>query len=278
MRQEIIMPYFDGARGRVFHEAWRPAGPVRGVVLLAHGYGEHLGLYDALAQRLTADGLAVHALDCAGHGRSDGRRGVVESWDDNVADLQQLAALAADQDPGVPTGVIGHSGGAVTAALFALRSPGAAPALVLSGGPLRPIDWVEAELATGLDETEGGEPTGFLSTHPEYVHALLHDPLTWKGGFRREMLLALRDTWSELVPGLEAGLPESTVLVVHGTEDPIVPIDDARWVAGVLKSGRLVERTGDLHDVLNEHDRDEIHDVVAEFLVSSLLREVRPVG
>ena len=154
------MPHFDGARGRVFHEAWRPGGPARGVVLLVHGYGEHQGLYAALVQRLTAAGLVVHALDWAGHGRSEGRSAVVESWDDNVADLQVLAALAAEQDPGAPVGVIGHSGGAVTAALLALRSPETARALVLSGGPLRPLAWVDDELASGLDETEGGEPTG----------------------------------------------------------------------------------------------------------------------
>jgi acylglycerol lipase len=272
------MPYFDGARGRVFHEAWRPVGAARGVVLLAHGYGEHLGLYAALVERLTAAGLVVHALDWAGHGRSEGRPAVVESWTDNVADLERLARLATGQDPGSPVGVVGHSGGAVTAALLALRSPETVRALVLSGGPLRPLGWVDDELASGLDETEGGEPTGFLSTHPEYVHALLHDPLTWKGGFRREMLLALRDAWTELVPGLERGLPGTDVLVVHGTADPIVPVEDARWLASVLGSARLLERTGDLHDVLNEHDRDEVHELVADFLVSNVVREARPVG
>lgn len=272
------MPYFDGSRGRVFHEAWHPAQAARGVVLLAHGYGEHLGLYDALGQRLTAEGLAVHALDFAGHGRSDGPRAVVESWDDNVADLLRLAAIAGDLHPGAPTGIIGHSGGAVTAALVALRSPATAQAVVLSGGPLRRLPWVDDELATGLAETDGGEPTEFLSTQPEYVHALVHDPLTWKGGFRREMLLALREAWPELASGFGAGRPDVPVLVLHGTADPIVPVEDARWVAGQLSSARLVERTGDLHDVLNEHDRDEVHDLVAEFLVSELVREVRPVG
>ncbi len=52
------MPTFIGSRGRIFHDSWQPNGPVRGAVVLLHGYGEHLGLYEALGRRLIADGLA----------------------------------------------------------------------------------------------------------------------------------------------------------------------------------------------------------------------------
>ena len=78
------MPYFEGSRGRIHHEAWLPEEAARAAVVLLHGYGEHLGLYDALARRLMAAGHAVHALDCVGHGRSDGERGRIDSWDDYV--------------------------------------------------------------------------------------------------------------------------------------------------------------------------------------------------
>ena len=97
---------------------------------------------------------------------------------------------------------MGHSGGAVAAMLLGLRSPHLAQALVLSGAPLLRQEWIEAELAVGTAETDVGEPTEWMSTHPEYVHALLHDPLTWKA------------------------------------------------------------------DVLDEHDRDRVHDVVATYVTS----------
>lgn len=270
------MPYFDGAKGRIFHQAWLPAGSVRGVVVLAHGYGEHIGLYDALAQRLTADGFAVHGADGTGHGRSDGRRAVIESWDDNVADLLRLCEVARAAHPGAPIALAGHSGGAVTAALLAMRSPGLARAVVLSGSPLLPLGWVDDELATDWMETEGGDPTEALSTHPDYVDALVNDPLTWKGGFRRETLLALRATWQELGVGLAAGRPAVPTLLVHGAADPVVPVADARQVASGLPDARLVEFAGDLHDVLNEHDRDAVHDVVAEFLRTVLVGQPEP--
>jgi acylglycerol lipase len=264
------MPTFLGARGRVFHDRWLPDGPVRATVVLIHGYGEHLGLYDALARRLTADGHAVHAFDGVGHGRSDGARAVIESWDHLVDDARHLAGLAREQHPGTPLVVIGHSGGAVAATLLTLRSPDLADALVLSGGPLRPLDWVDAELALGRAETESGEPPEFLSTHPDYVHALLHDPLTWKGGFRREMLLALRATWPEIEAGLAGGRPDVPVLLVHGETDPIVPVADTRATAERLPHATVRTFPGDLHDVLNEHDRNAVHDVVAAFVETAV--------
>ena len=84
------MPFFDGSCGRIFHDSWLPDGDVRAVVVLLHGYAEHLGLYDALGRRLAAEGHAVHAMDCVGHGRSDGVRAQVQSWDHYVADARSV--------------------------------------------------------------------------------------------------------------------------------------------------------------------------------------------
>ncbi|MDD7942919.1 alpha/beta fold hydrolase [Actinomycetospora lutea] len=262
------MSTFTGSHGRIFHDRWLPDGDVRGTVVLIHGYGEHLGLYDAFAQRLTVHGHAVHALDVAGHGRSDGERAVIGSWDHYVDDARRLLELAREEHPGVPLTVAGHSAGAVTATLLALRSPELVDAVVLSAGPLCPQDWMEAELAAGLVETEAGDPTELLSTHPEYVHALLHDPLTWKGGFRAEMLYALVATWPEIAEGMATGRPAVPVLLVHGEADPVVPVEDSRRVAAQLPEVQVRTFPGDLHDVLNEHDRDTVHEVVAEFLDS----------
>jgi acylglycerol lipase len=56
------------------------------------------------------------------------------------------------------------------------------------------------------------------------------------------------------------------VLLVHGEADQIVSVDDARAVARALPDARLRTFPGDLHDVLNEHDRDAVHEVVATFV------------
>ena len=259
------MPWFEGSRGGIHHDTWLPEGDVRSVVVFLHGFGEHLGLYDAFARRLTADGQAVHALDCAGHGRSDGERGLI-TWDAYAEDALTLVGIAARRHPGVPLVLAGHSAGALAAYLVALRRPEVCDALVLSGGPLRPLDWVTGT-STEADEEAGElDPTSMLSTHPDYVHALLHDPLCYGGEFPPAMLESLVQTWPEVEDGLAALRPEHPILLVHGEIDPVVPVAVAQEVAAGLQNATLRVFPGDLHDVLNEHDRDDVHEVVAEFV------------
>jgi acylglycerol lipase len=265
------MPFFAGSVGRVHHDAWRPGGEVTGVVVLLHGYGEHLGLYDALGRRLAADGWAVHAMDACGHGRSEGERAVIASWDHYVDDARHLVGLARAEHPGRPLVLAGHSGGGLAAYLLALRSPSVADALVLSAPPLRALPWVAEELA--VDDTAepvDADPTELMSTHPEYVHALLHDPLTWHGGFRRETLAAIVAAWPEARAGLDGGHPGVPVLFVHGEADPVVPLADAQANAAQLPNAAIVTFPGDLHDVLNESDRDQVHDAVAGFIAATV--------
>lgn len=264
------MPHFSGSRGRIHHDSWLPDGEVRSAVLLLHGYGEHLGLYEPLARRLVADGHAVHALDEVGHGRSDGERAVIESWDILVEDALRLVELIRVQHPGVPLSVIGHSGGALAAYLLTTRNPGLASAVVLSGGPLLPVDLFGAELEGEVPETDDLDPTGMLSSHPEYVDALLHDPLTYRGGFRHETLRAIIATWPEIDSSLATGGPNLPVLLVHGEDDPVVPLEVSQSVAARVSGAVLRTFPGDLHDVLNEHDRDEVHEVVAAWLAEQV--------
>jgi len=259
------MPWFDGSRGRVHHDAWLPDGEVRSVVVFLHGFGEHLGLYDVFARRLTADGHAVHALDCVGHGRSDGERGEM-IWEAYVPDALALLRIATDRHPGVPVTLAGHSGGALAAFLVAVRDPRLADGLVLSGAPLRPVDWVHQALSGAADDDEGLDPTTLLSTHPGYVHALMHDPLVYDGAMSRKMLESLAGQWREVEEGLAFGRPGLPTLLVSGELDPVVPLAVSEEVADRLPQATLRVFAGDLHDVLNEHDRADVHDVVAAFV------------
>jgi alpha-beta hydrolase superfamily lysophospholipase len=118
---------------------WLPSQgePVRGLVLIVHGLGEHAGRYDALAHRLNAWGFAVRGYDQLGHGESAGVRGglptdtrLLEDLADVVDDTR--SRMAAD----VPLIVLGHSlGGLVAARMVALQMR-PVEALVLSSPAL----------------------------------------------------------------------------------------------------------------------------------------------
>jgi alpha-beta hydrolase superfamily lysophospholipase len=269
------MPFFDGSRGRIHHAAWLPDGEARGVVLFCHGgFGEHLGLYDALARRLTADGVAVHALDAIGHGRSDGERDLLLSWDEYVDDARTLAGLARAEHPGRPLVLMGHSGGGLAALLLAQRSPELGQALVVSAPPAQPLPWVEAEFDAGSEEVPAPDPAEMFSRHPAYLDALRNDPLVYRGPAPRATMEAVAATWPEVAAALAEGRPSIPTLVLHGEDDPMVPVDDSRALAARLPRATLRTFPGDLHDVLNEHDRTAVHEVVAEFVRAQIARGV----
>src|SRR4051794_28759917 len=64
---------FAGVRGvSIFRRRWLPQTSSRAVLVLSHGMSEHSARYDRLGRFLAARGVAVHALDHRGHGRSGG--------------------------------------------------------------------------------------------------------------------------------------------------------------------------------------------------------------
>ena len=269
------MPFFDGSRGRVHHTAWLPDRDVRAVVVFCHGdFGEHVGLYEVLGRRLAADGIAVHALDFTGHGRSDGERDLMLSRDDQVDDARTLAGLALAQHPGRPLVLMGHSGGGVAVLLLAQRSPELARALVVSAPPAQCLPWVEALMAQEADDVEDPDPSAMFSTHPEYLDALWHDPLVHRGPVPRRTIEAVEAAWPAVAAGVAEGRPSIPTLFLHGECDPMVPVEHSRALVARLPRATLRTFPGDLHDVLNEHDRDAVHDVVAGFV----LAQVRPAA
>lgn len=104
----------QGADGtRLYRETRLPAGPPRAHVLLVHGFGDHVGRYDAFLNHLAAEGFAAHGFDYRGHGRAEGRRGHCAAYSDLVGDLEAaLATVPTDR----PRFLYVHSHGGLMAA------------------------------------------------------------------------------------------------------------------------------------------------------------------
>ncbi|MGY5036861.1 alpha/beta hydrolase, partial [Streptomyces sp. 900116325] len=92
---------FVGVHGtRIVYDVWRPDGPPTGILLLAHGLGEHARRYDHVVERLVGLGLVVYAPDHRGHGRSGGKRIELHDWSEFLDDLHRLSAVAIAENPG----------------------------------------------------------------------------------------------------------------------------------------------------------------------------------
>jgi alpha-beta hydrolase superfamily lysophospholipase len=112
---------------------WTRAEP-RGVLVIAHGFGEHGACYRHVAEVLgPALEYEIVSVDQRGHGRSAGRRGVVRSYGELVADVRASVDWSARQRPGLPCFLLGHSNGGLLAMLLVLDTDRAGSATDLAG-------------------------------------------------------------------------------------------------------------------------------------------------
>src|SRR3712207_8976792 len=93
--------------GRVQARRWPAADPAR-LVVLVHGYGEHIGRYEHVARALAARGATVVGPDHVGHGRSGGEQALVEDFEAVIADLRPRVQDARGE---LPVVMVGHSMG-----------------------------------------------------------------------------------------------------------------------------------------------------------------------
>ena len=95
----------------IYYRHWRAKTPVRAVILLAHGLGEHAGRYQAFADYFSDHGISIVAPDHLGHGASPGDRTHVVSFNDYLQPLGELRDLIGQWYEGLPCFLIGHSMG-----------------------------------------------------------------------------------------------------------------------------------------------------------------------
>src|SRR5436305_8720490 len=154
------------------------AGRATHVVLIAHGYGEHVGRYERPADALVAAGAVVYAVDHVGHGKSEGERVLVADFEDVVTDLHALDETARREHPGRPVALLGHSMGGLIAARYAQRYGDSLAALVLSSPVIG--RWDALALLLSLDEIPDVPlDISTLSRDPAVGEAYAADPLVW---------------------------------------------------------------------------------------------------
>lgn len=168
--------------GTALHLYRWPGQGLRGTVLIVHGLGEHGGRYAHVAAWLAERGFAAVGYDHRGHGRSEGKRGVLPHTDALHDDLARV--LDTVRPASGPLLVLGHSmGGAIVAGFLAQRRRPVDFAILTSPALRARMTGVQRiQLAVGLTllpalaQPNGLDPTG-IAHDPATVRAYLDDPL-----------------------------------------------------------------------------------------------------
>jgi alpha-beta hydrolase superfamily lysophospholipase len=253
----------DGSEGAVSVRVWDNRD-ARRIVVLAHGYGEHIGRYEHVAAALVARGAAVYGPDHLGHGESEGEQVLVSDFEHVVDDLGLVVDLARGRHPGLPLVLVGHSMGGLIATRYAQRHRDELSGLVLSGPAVGLsvviVDWLAAP-ALPDDPIDVAVLSRDLSVGEDYAA----DPLVWHGGWKRPTLEAFVAADKAIAAG--GGFGDLPTLYVHGEADELVPMAVARPVVEGLAGTDFTERIvpGARHEVFNETDKDETIAAVADF-------------
>lgn len=244
-----------GHAGSLYVRTWECDEPSH-LMVMAHGYGEHIGRYDRVADAFRNRGASVYGLDHVGHGRSGGERALIADFDPVVDDLDRLVDLAREKHPALPLVLVGHSMGGLIATRYAQRYGEALAGLVLSA-PLVGDPGTGALLAMEPLPEIPIDPT-VLSRDESVQQAYMDDPLVYHGAFKRATLAAMAGAL--LHAALDAPRLRGPVLWQHGEADHLVPLSGSRRLVELLVNADVSERfyPGARHEIFNETNRAEV--------------------
>jgi alpha-beta hydrolase superfamily lysophospholipase len=256
-----------GSEGELSVRVWANPAPAR-VIVLSHGYGEHIGRYEHVAAALVERGAAVYGPDHLGHGESEGERVLIADFDRVVEDLHAVVRLAAEQHPGLPVVLVAHSMGGLIGALYAQRHGDELAGLVLSApsiGLAPALAPVLVQLPEGAEPPEDPIDPAVLSRDLSVGEAYASDPLVWHGGWKRATLEAVHRANEAVDAG--PGFGDLPVLYIHGEADQLVPMALAQPAVHRLKGSDFTEQIVPeaRHETFNELEQEETIGLVAEF-------------
>jgi alpha-beta hydrolase superfamily lysophospholipase len=246
---------------------WPATGPVRAHLLLVHGIAEHAGRYPHLAARLASAGIATHAYDQRGFGRSAGVRAYVDRWSQYHDDLEDRLADVRAAAGGLPVVLYGHSMGGLIALGYTLDPSRPQPDLLVLSAPAidaKVPEWKRVlaavlSLAAPQFTIANTFPNGGLSSDPAVESAYLADPIAVHRTTARlgDSLFNEQDRVKKVL-AVGGPLPVRTY-VLHGSDDPIVP----EWASKSLEGRANVTRRvypGLRHETHNEPSGAQVID------------------
>ncbi len=277
----VLTPYRVQAADATCLQAfeWKaPNTPVRGAVVVVHGLRDHASRYSALAEALTAQGLAVYAQDHRGHGSSAGPRQRFDSVAELVGDVALAVTEAKQRNPGVPLFLYGHSMGGLVATHYALAHGEQLRGLVLSGAALKlqpSVTGGQKTAARIFSAVLPGLPAQQLDDsefvrEPAARKELAEDPLIDHANLPARSAAAMLSAIEDLDTRMED--VKVPLLILHGQADKATNVEGSQALAARAGSSdktlRLSE--GVYHDLLHEPERDAIISEVTSWMTARL--------
>ncbi|MBK9151207.1 MAG: alpha/beta hydrolase [Saprospiraceae bacterium] len=260
----------DGLRlYTLYHKTANPAA----TILFIHGYTEHSGRYDWLAQQFNERGIDFLTYDQRGFGRSEGVRAYVNSFDLYLEDLEKFIAHARIESG--PVFLMGQSMGALIGILYLIKSQDTRiRGMISTSGALKISEHISPflrKISGFMSKVAPWLPTikldaRALSRDKVVVDDYLHDPMVYHGGTKarmgHEMLMAMKKVQ------MQAPAFVHPILLLHGTADRLADVEGSKMFYQHCNSAdkKLLLYEGWYHELFREEGKQQIAGAIIQWI------------
>lgn len=270
----------------LYYRKWDVAEP-KAALYIVHGLGEHCGRYQFVAEWFNARGIAVYSGDYPGFGRTTGKRGHVDSFEQLLDAIEQGWSNMVAEHPNVPHFILGHSLGGLLVTEFLLsrsRDKDIDGAVITSPGYRAAFEvpaWKNklAKILTPLFPSSAlpsGLPVDAISRDTEVVQAYIADPLV-----HDKVSLRFYEQMNQRMASIFARTSQFPLHIpvywMQAGADRLVDPSAAREFFHLLPEAshrKFKEWEGLYHEILNEPEKEQVLQEIDAFFAPLMHRTV----
>lgn len=265
--------------------SWRPETEAKAVICLIHGMGEHVGRYEHVAEFFVNNGIAVMGLDQRGHGKSEGKRGHVSSYEVLLDQIDLLLAEAEAAFPNLPKIVYGHSMGGNLVINHSLRRPDTSTVAYIVTSPWLELAFTPPKLQMqmgkmvrsilpGLVQDSKLDPK-LVARDEAVVKAYADDPLV-HSKISIKFYFAIHESGIWAIEN--ASKLTKPMLLMHAGDDQVTSADASQRFAGRAGSKVKFKKWKDFyHEIHNDPEKQDVFDEMLAWIKSTVLLEKQSV-
>ncbi|MBN1597262.1 MAG: lysophospholipase [Bacteroidales bacterium] len=227
--------FFNSHDGiRLNSTTWSPDVEPNGIISLVHDFGEHIGRYNNLANKLATKGFIVRGFDFRGHGRSEGKKRQCGGFHKMISDLELFLMLCDKEFEDIPHFIYAQGFGATIVLNYAANH------IFITSGIIITSPWFEL---TKKKSFLGMMLLSLISVFfPSFQMSIkfraedMSRDLRMVHNYRVDPLIHKKISIRLLLETIDAGIKASMsiykinnpLLVMHGTDDRITSCKSSR--------------------------------------------------
>ncbi len=132
--------YFKTKSGDdLYYYSWSCGKELKKIVLGIHGMASHGIFYIQVADQLIPDNITVYALDLKHHGKSSGKKGDIDNFEEIIDQVGEFILFLKQKHEDIPIFLMGMSLGCTVAINYSVLFPNIINGLILMAPPVKTI-------------------------------------------------------------------------------------------------------------------------------------------